>query len=405
MRYIVSGVALSGNKGASGMTEALIQNLSEADKDAFFYIFSYYPKADRPLLAYANAAILDGSPKNVVLLFFAVIIYRLGRLVRLPAKYCCWSRTLGAIARCDRWLDASGISFVDGREKFLIFNVLSIFPALALKIPVIKVAQAMGPFEHKLNYWTAKAVLPRISWIIARGKVTADYLQTLQLTNVSEYSDVAFSLKTTDRDRAFAAQAFMAGDRTVIGISPSQVVWKLCESKNIDYLGVLAACVRQLLADGCHCVVFPHSIRPDTDKTHNNDLPLLKRFTAMLPESEHLTVLSGDMQAGELRELIGRCDLLVASRFHAIISAMAMKVPAVVIGWSHKYAEVLAPFELDDFVIGYHELKEPFLLQKIRDALSRRAELSSSIAAHSRQIIDDNSRFFQSVVVKSYGRD
>ena len=39
---------------------------------------------------------------------------------------------------------------------------------------------------------------------------------------------------------------------------------------------------------------------------------------------------------------------IVTSRFHAMISALVERTPLLVVGWSHKYGEVLAQFGLVD---------------------------------------------------------
>ena len=398
--YLISGVALSGNKGASGMAESLIRNLRERDPGARFYIFSYYPRADRALLKDAPAVeLLDGSPRKVVLLFFCSLWA--GACVRLHLPHGWYARgELGRIAECGCWLDASGISFVDGREKFLLFNILSIFPALALKIPVIKVAQAMGPFNRRINRIAAKLVLPRLRLIVARGAVTRSCLDTLGLSNVIDGSDIAFSLKTGEPEREAAAKYLPPKGRRTIGVSPSQVVWKLCEEKKIPYLETLKQCVEKWAGEGADCVVFPHSARKGSEKTHNNDLPLLRRFAAMLPESAHIRIVEEELSAGELRMLIGSLDLLVASRFHAIISAMATGVPAVVIGWSHKYAEVLAPFELDEFVIPYAELSCDAVQKRVEQIEADRPELSARIRGVTAGILRENDRFFDRLTVR-----
>ena len=40
--------------------------------------------------------------------------------------------------------------------------------------------------------------------------------------------------------------------------------------------------------------------------------------------------------------------MLVASRFHAMVSGLAAGVPTMLVGWSHKYAEVLDYADLTD---------------------------------------------------------
>jgi len=402
MVYLISGVALSGNKGASGMAESLIQNLAKRDPGARFYLFSYYPAADRALLPEGgNVELLDGSPKNVVLLFFRSLWAAAGRLLRLPRRWYAHGE-MAKIAECGGWLDASGISFVDGREKFLIFNILSILPALALGVPVVKVAQAMGPFKRPLNRIAAKLVLPRLRLIVARGAVTREYLDSLGLANVVNGSDVAFSLRTGAAERARIAGFLPPPGRRVIGVSPSQVVWKLCEAKNIPYLETLRRCVEKWTGEGCECVVFPHSARKGSAKTHNNDLPLLRRFAAMLPESGHIRVIEEELSAGELRMLIGSCDLLVASRFHAIISAMATGVPAVVIGWSHKYAEVLAPFGLEEYVVPYDSVSEGVICEKVRLVEADREALAARIRVVAAEVAAGNDRFFDRLAAPNF---
>jgi len=397
MIYLIGGIALSGNKGASGMAEALIQNLRKRDSEAKFRLLSYYPVQDRKLPRSGDPVeLLDGSPGKLVLLFFLSLWAELGRKLRLPRTWYVHGE-MAKIAECGCWLDASGISFADGREKFLIFNILSVFPALALRIPVVKVAQAMGPFEHRINRLAAKWVLSRLRLIVARGAATRAGLDTLGLANVIDGADIAFSLRTNPTDRMRIAEFLPPPGRRVIGVSPSQVVWKLCEKRKIPYLETLRRGVTAWTDAGMDCIVFPHSARQGCLQTHNNDLPLLNRFAGMLPESEHIRIVKAELSAGELRMLIGACDLLVASRFHAIISAMATGVPAVVIGWSHKYAEALAPFELDGFVIPYSELDEEEVQRRVAEIFAHREELSARIRRTSAGIVAENERFFDRI--------
>ena len=60
--------------------------------------------------------------------------------------------------------------------------------------------------------------------------------------------------------------------------------------------------------------------------------------------------------AEEIREYIGRCRFLVASRFHAMIGALQRKVPVLLVGWSHKYKEVLDMFGLGSYAADYADL-------------------------------------------------
>lgn len=399
MKYGICGAAFSGNKGAEGMLLALIQHLSQLDDDAYFNVMSYYPGADRRAgHEKANIRIIDGSPKRVIGYFFQSLWCFLCRSLHLPpALY--RSGDFGRIADCDIFLDAAGISFSDGREKFTVFNILSLLPALSAGVKTVKVSQALGPFQNKLNRMMAKIVLPRLKLVVARGEKTAGFLQELGLSNTAAYPDAAFSMECSTEDRRRADELFPeVGDKRVIGISPSQVVWKLCSASGVDYLKILAEVAAGCRRQGYHCIVFPHSARTGTEKTHNNDLPLMRRFAAMLPPGDDLTVLDGELEAGVLRCLISRMDILVASRFHAIISAMTVGVPAIVIGWSHKYAEVLAPFKLDDFVQPYSDFNFGRTMSMIDELLKERQRISGNILEVCGTIKEKNQHFFRDIV-------
>src|SRR5690606_35628930 len=57
-------------------------------------------------------------------------------------------------------VDLAGVSFIDGREKFLPFNILTLLPAWLLGTPIAKMPQAMGPFDRTVNRRAARLVLP-----------------------------------------------------------------------------------------------------------------------------------------------------------------------------------------------------------------------------------------------------
>lgn len=394
MKYAIGGVAFSGNKGASGMLLSLMQNIRHYDPAAEFFVLTYYPRSDVPLCG--DATLLNGSPKACLLRFPFALWAGFARVLHLPR--CFWKHgVLGKLADCDFFLDAAGISFSDGRNKFTIFNILTFYPALAVGCPVIKVSQALGPFRKWSNRLLARIFLPRLKTIAARGEKSAQYLNELNLTNVERFSDVAFSLECSADDQKAADELLkeIPAGRTLIGISPSQVVCKLCREADRDYLGELETVVRELSRRGFHCVIFPHSARAHTDKRHNNDLPVLREFAARLAGVGNVTVIDRELDARVLRMLIGRMDVLLASRFHAIVSAMAVGVPTVVAGWSHKYAEVLAPFAMDRQVMAYDAFTAEKALTALDELLAHRDEISKRLRTTADAIRKDNQRFFE----------
>lgn len=380
----IIGSALSGNKGAAAMLESAIQTLTERLPDAQFTLLSMYPDEDRKQNPYKNLEIVDASP---LMLGIGINSWALAHRVLPFAREAIHenSPAVRALKKADVLLDQGGITFVDGREKFLLYNVASILPALNLKVPVVKCAQALGSFENPINKWAAKTYLPKMAAIVSRGAVTHEYLNSLKLDNVIEGADYAFLLDVTKDDKKSAEQKFDAvffDKSKVVGISPSVVMRKKVDAAGGSYVREMVEFIDYVTSKkGYKVALIPHSVRTGTDKTHNNDLPLCQEIFAKLSRPKKVLFVEQELGSQELRYLIGQCDLFVASRFHAMISSLAMGVPTLVIGWSHKYKEVLDMFGLADWAFGQDKLTQNYLRERF-DVLDNDADtIRKKIAA------------------------
>jgi len=167
-----------------------------------------------------------------------------------------------------------------------------------------------------------------------------------------------------------------------VGVSPSVVLQKKVEARGADYIGDVAAFIDELVASGRRVVLFPHSVRTGTEKTHNNDLPLCSRIHERLAHPEGVLFIDRELSSQTLRYLIGRCDYFVASRFHAMVSSLAMAVPTLVIGWSHKYQEVLEMFQLDEWAFGHDKLEPDFLRERFEALVAAGDEVRDRLRTH-----------------------
>jgi polysaccharide pyruvyl transferase WcaK-like protein len=65
-----------------------------------------------------------------------------------------------------------------------------------------------------------------------------------------------------------------------------------------------------------------------------------------------------------------------------MISALATATPVVVLGWSHKYAEVMDSFGLHDWVLPYSVLGKRGLAARVSRAFAQRQVITSQIDDH-----------------------
>jgi polysaccharide pyruvyl transferase WcaK-like protein len=282
-------------------------------------------------------------------------------------------------------LDQGGITFTDGREKFLLYNVASILPAMFVKTPVFKCAQAIGPFTNPLNRRAARFFLPKVHTIVTRGAKTHEFAEDLGLSNLFAGADYAFSLQLDGTEGAAVSREFdmtFFDSGTVVGVSPSVVLQKKVDARNGDYIGQTADFIKHLLTSGRKVVLLPHSAREDSTKTHNNDLPLCREIFDRVGVDANLMFIDKELPSQQLRYIIGECDLFVASRFHAMVSALAMAVPTLVIGWSHKYQEVLEMFGAEEWAMPHNEAELGALVARFEQLAEARTEVAESLQQH-----------------------
>lgn len=383
-RVVTIGAALTGNKGAASMLQAVIDRLPERAPGVEITVLTTFPGDDRRAEHPAHVRIVGLEPHRLLMVAWplALIAWTWRKLGGDPRRWC---RTgpLRALADADVVIDLAGISFVDGRGlPILAYNTLMTGLPLLLGRPTMKAAQALGPFRRPLNRFAARRVLPRLATVVARGERTEHHLDELGLGNVRRGADVAFAMRVSDTDRTRAADelARLGVTRPFVAISPSAVVQQYCATKGFDYVGMVANIARRTADAGHPVVVIPHSSRPGRPPGRMNDLPLCHE-AATRAAHDDVVVLDRDLPPAALRAVIGSAEALVTSRFHAMISALATQCPVLVVGWSHKYVEVLSELGLGDWVVDWRDTDADDLTRRLHDLVGERPGLREQIAA------------------------
>ena len=385
MRVAIVGAALSANKGAAAMVETVIARQPGVSGHCTFDILTTYPAQDAPLVpAGAPARVVGLEPLRLAAVELPVAVLAfLARLLHLPLG---WVRTRAcrSILESEVVVDVAGISFADGRGiPITVYNAMMTGLPLLLGTPTVKAAQALGPFRNPVNRVLSRLVLPRLSMICARGAGTRSHLDSLGLGNVTDVADLAFSLEESASLPTQVGSLVdpLRGD--YVTVMPSAVVRRLFEAAGGDYVGAVAGLVTALRsATGRAVVIAPHSYRPGQPEGRMNDGPVCREVAARLAGDGGVVLVDENLSAGELRRLVSGGRVLVTSRFHAMISGLATCTPTVVVGWSHKYREVLDDFGLVEFGMDSAELSRPErVVAAVTDSLARHDAIASQIRA------------------------
>ncbi len=151
-----------------------------------------------------------------------------------------------------------------------------------------------------------------------------------------------------------------------------------------DYCGQIADLCRYLLDQNYALLLFPNATRQAyMDRLRNNDLPLIidvkQRLVSYPAAAKHLHAITYDLNTDNIGGLIQKCHFVITSRFHAMVAALGAGIPVTVVGWGHKYAEVMASFGLEDYVLDFREFNSNALFPAIHSSLSNTAMLKKRI--------------------------
>jgi polysaccharide pyruvyl transferase WcaK-like protein len=370
----IIGGTLWGNRGAEAMLVTTIGKIREIAPETTFFVYSYYPFVDRKLCHDKKIIILDGRPLSLVLkLFIPGVIDCLLRLIGLRLQ----DSTMGEEARQLRsstvLLDIGGIVFADGRLVFLLYNVFTIWPAFLFDVPVVKLSQALGPFRSWINSSLGKLFISRCEKVFARGQDTYNHLRGLGLSTktIAKASDIVFSYsaeyslteENTDRVQELLT-SLKETEQPVAAIIPSSLLYSKNEVEREQYLSTLERASELFLQHGYALLFLPNATREGCDKKRNNDIIVVSALRSRLISDDfrdRIFFVEFDLNTEAIQHVLGNAQLLVTSRFHGMVAGLSLGIPTGVIGWGHKYREVLAEFDLADLAADYRSATEQVL--------------------------------------------
>ncbi len=367
--YAIVGGSIWGNRGAEAMLVTTIGEIRKFDPDAIFNVYSIYPKKDKLLINDCKINIQDGSPIAFGIFYFLnALFYKFFKII--GADFLLFKKIKALKLSCCL-LDIGGITFSDGRTLQLLYNVFSIWPAILLGVPVVKLSQAMGPFRTSLNRFLANCFLPKCEMIFARGYITHKHLLTLSLERdkIKQSADITFlyeseySLSSENEDlvkEVIKKLKYVKNDKTkIISIIPSSLILKKIQKNCSSYTDTLLYLIETISQKNIHIIILPNASRFASAKAMNNDLIainlLKKQAEAKLSNKvkQQTTWVNFDINTKSIRSIISLSDALITSRFHGMVAGLSLCTPTMVIGWSHKYHETLADFKISKYSLDY----------------------------------------------------
>lgn len=412
----ITAASYSGNKGAAAMLQSSIKQLHDIYGDKLnINLMSVYPGEDKKQLPYDFINITSTKPEQLLFIAFPLaVLYKLLKWCPPIKKLIAKNKIIKTYLKTDLVVDEAGISFVDSRG-FVMNTYAFVCAAVPMLVgtPVVKYSQALGTFKNPYNKFLAKWILPKLKLICARGQKTYDNLMGIGVKdNVKLCADGAFSMEDSpywneEVNRVCSEDSFY--NDNVVGLSISSVVEKKCTKMGIAYKDTMVSFINWLNSKGYNVVLIANAARVNSEKSRNNDLMVGDAIYADVADKDKVRWYHKEMDAEEIRAYIGKCRFLVASRFHAMIGSLEQKVPVLLIGWSHKYQEVLDMFELGQYAIDFSKLELSELEKSFNDFVSAEDDIRKkldknldSVLASSRNNIKYISEIIDEIMAKPY---
>lgn len=284
------------------------------------------------------------------------------------------------IRTADLFVDAWGIDFADRLSKMNIKSALLGKPliraAAMLEVPAVHYTASYGPIGGRWMRMAVRQVLGhRCSLVYCREEQSRKNLLACGLRDrtLVVAPDTGFLMPS----RSVVLEGVDPG-RPCLGVSVSHQIVRQWKSP-VPYLDLIARfCDRAIQQWKAQILLIPNELadgqyddravaRDVLERVHN------KTAIHLFPAERH----SGPEQKGA----IARCDLFVASRYHGIVASLSQAVPTVVIGWHHKYAELLEHFGQQDVGLSSENCTPDALWSCCDRTWGRRPEIHEAISA------------------------
>jgi colanic acid/amylovoran biosynthesis protein len=237
--------------------------------------------------------------------------------------------------------------------------------------PVFFLPQAWGPFSASPVSRAVNSIVNTATLSFARDKTSLAQIQKLVGTNnprVRFAHDIAWNFKGDDLSagKQFIRDAGLSLDdnKLTVCLTPNTQVYsriKGSSGPNNEYIVLLREIAEHLCkAYNAQVILLGHQFLED-NSVRRDDRTLCNYILSSLDRSLPVVHLDKALSAAQIKSVIGNCDLLLSSRYHALIAAMSQGIPSASIGWSHKYDELMSDVGLSSNVISLSKEKKDIL--------------------------------------------
>ncbi len=353
----IKGIGFA-NRGAELMLRAIMERFQNEFNDVRFVVEPPVTKADLQHYGLSLKAHYLRRGMNVL------------AVLNLLPKALLHSANIVKTSEVDIVIDASGYSYGDPWSPGSMTNRLGIEikELKARQVPVVVMPQALGPFEKQAQRDAFMPIYQNADLIFPRDGKSLDYVQGLGETT-------AYVAQAPDFSNLVKPEPFpgFTPSAKSLCLIPNQKMLDKTSAKE-GYINFCRGVLDRAKAAGFEPFILVHE--------QADDAQLANEILAPLDNHEIPVVIP--TTATECKWVISQSRLVVASRFHGLVSALCEAVPAFATSWAHKYQSLLADYDVTEQLIDLERADAE--IDRVIDLLAddnRLRAMRSHLAEHS----------------------
>jgi colanic acid/amylovoran biosynthesis protein len=368
------------NKGVQALTFTTIDQMKRKFPDKEVYLFStkdfFEPNGEKNSFNF-NILPWDLDTK-IGLLGFPGSLYR--KIFKSKIDKEIETQITNILENSFCALDISGYSFSSQWGfPMSVHYILNIMISRRFSIPFYIMPQSFGPFEY--NFLQKIILFPLMKFylsypkkVFVRERDGLKWIRKFRKKDLEFSYDMVLLNKEYDLKNIYKRKIEfkdMKIYRNSVGIIPNIRVLERAD-KNILY-PIYFSIINKILAEGKKVYLLAHS---DTERN------VIEELYEHFKENENVNLLTDDLNVFEIVNVIKQFDFIITSRYHSIVHAYKNGVPALSIGWSAKYPELMKDFGQLDY---YFDVRDPLIESEILNKLAR---LTINLKEESKKIIE-----------------
>ncbi len=247
---------------------------------------------------------------------------------------------LTALRQAAYIIDISGYGY-NSKSKSMNYIALSFSKIASTKsIPYIYFPQSFGSFnteDIKLNRQIRYA-LESAHQVFPREHLSMKNLQEItNKLNGLYWPDIAL-LYAEKQNNKVPKEIDISLISDSVCLVPNARLYDNYNESEIDSLYVTI--IKYMLDLDVKVTVLKHSL---------DDMPVIEKIKDTF--KNRVYVLDGDYETNTIDMIISSAKIVISGRYHGLVVSLRNNIPCIAIGWSHKYDELMAIYDLKDYNI------------------------------------------------------